>query len=340
VEKRIRWAILGTGKIANRFAYALKNLPERAELLVVGSRRRESGARFAEKYGIPRVCAGYEQAVADPDVDIVYIGTPGVFHHRDIAMCLTGGKHVLCEKVLTMNADEARNVISRARTGRLFLMEAMWTRFFPVHIRVRELLADGALGEPRGLIAPFIATVPADPTNRFFDVRLGAGVLLDLGSYGISWAYNLFGPPEEVTGLASFGETGADYQSSCILRFGGGQIAAVSASMISYDVKDAVVYGSSGKIVVHEPWYKPTAFTLYREGRKPEQFEFPLNSYNGYEYEALQVMDCIDKGQTECGTMPLEESLAIVEILDGIRKQWNFIYPSEQAGNGVHPCTN
>jgi predicted dehydrogenase len=330
MKETLGWAILGTGKIANRFAFALNNLPDRARIVAVGSRRKETASEFADKWGIPGRYVGYEEVVADPDVDIVYIGTPGVFHRRDISMSLNNGKHVLCEKVLTMNEAEAKDVVDLARRKGLFLMEAMWTRFFPLHVRIRELLGAEALGTLRGLIAPFTATVPADPKNRFYDVNLGAGVLLDLGSYGVSWAYNLFGEPEEFTGLASFGDTGADYQSACVLRFAGGQIATITSSMISYDVKEAVVYGNRGKIVVHEPWYKPTAMTVYREGEEPERFEFPLESYNGYEYEALAVMDSILDGKAECEVMPLDESVEIIRILDGIRSQWGFSYPCER----------
>jgi predicted dehydrogenase len=326
----LRWAILGTGKIANRFATALRNIPESAELLAVGSRNRESAAAFAERYGIERQFVGYDAVVQDPDVDIVYIGTPGVYHRRDISLCLNGGKHVLCEKAFTLNAAESREVIELAREKRLFLMEAMWTRFFPIHVRARELLAEGMLGESRGLIAPFVATVPADPKNRFHDINLGAGVLLDLGSYGISWAYSLFGKPIEVTGLAHFGDTGADYQSACVLRFEGGQIATVTSSMIAFDVKEAVVYGTGGKLVIHEPWYKPTTMTLFREGEDPTRFEYPLNGYNGYEYEALAVTECIAEGRLESEVMPLDESLLIMETLDELRRQWGFTYPCER----------
>lgn len=329
MKDRIRWAILGTGKIANRFATALKNIPEVAELAAIGSRSIASAQAFGDRYQIPKRYAGYEKVATDPDIDIVYIGTPGVFHRRDVSLCLNAGKHVLCEKALTINASEAKELIDLARSRKLFLMEAMWTRFFPVYVRIRELLKEKVLGELRGLIAPFIATVPADPTNRFYDVSLGAGVLLDLGSYGISWAYNLFGAPEEVKGIAFFGDTGADYQSACLLRFKGGQIATVTSSMIAYDVKDAIVYGTEGKIVVHDPWYKPTAFTLIREGEKPEKHEYPLNGYNGYEYEALAVMESIRAGKTECAIVPLDESLEIMKILDEIRKQWGFTYPCE-----------
>jgi len=330
MKDRLRWAILGTGKIANRFATALNNIPEHAELAAIASRRAESAEMFGNTYQIAKRYVGYEAVVKDPDIDIVYIGTPGVFHHRDISLCLNGGKHVLCEKALTMNAGEAQEVIDLARRRKLFLMEAMWTRFFPVHIHIREVLQKKVLGELRGLIAPFIATVPADPKNRFYDVKLGAGVLLDLSSYGISLANSLFGPPEEVVGTAYFGETGADYQSACLLRFKEGQIATVTSSMIGYDVKDAVIYGSKGKIVIQDPWYKPTAFTLYREGHKPESFEHPLDRYNGYEYEALAVMDCIRAGKTESDMVPLGDSLEIMKILDEIRGQWGFTYPCEE----------
>jgi predicted dehydrogenase len=330
MKQRIRWAILGTGKIANRFATALKNIPEHAELAAVGSRSAESAEVFGNTYSIDKRYVGYEGVAVDPDIDVVYIGTPGVFHHRDISLCLNAGKHVLCEKALTINAEEAEDVIELARSRKRFLMEAMWTRFFPVHVHIRELLADNVLGELRGLIAPFIATVPADPTNRFYDVKLGAGVLLDLSSYGISWAYGLFGKPVEVTGTAFFGETGADYQSACLLRFAGGQIATVTSSMVGFDVKDATLYGARGKIVVHEPWYKPTTFTLFREGHETEMFEHPLGNYNGYEYEALAVTECIRSGKTECETVPLGDSLAIMNILDDLRSQWGFSYPCEE----------
>ncbi len=327
---RMRWAILGTGKIANRFAYALNNIPERAELLAVGSRTEETGKAFAEKYNIPRYYVGYENVAADPDIDIVYIGTPDVFHLRDASMCLEAGKHVLCEKPLTMNAAEARKLIDLARARRLFLMEAMWTRFFPIHVRIRELLQEGVIGEIHGISINFVATAPYSPTNRFFDVNLGASVMMDTGSYGVSWAFNLLGRPEQVVSLASFGPTGCDDRSACILKHKNGAIVSIICSQISYDVKEAVIFGPKGKIEVHDPWYKPSAMTVHVAGKTPERIEMPLGKYNGYEYEALAVMDCIREGKTECPIMPLDETLAIMETLDLIRSQWGFKYPFEQ----------
>ncbi len=330
MTERMRWAILGTGKIANRFATALNNIPERAELLAVGSRRQQTADAFGEKYDIPRRYQGYDQVMADPDVDIVYIGTPGVFHLKHATMAFEAGKHVLCEKALTINADQARQMIDMARRKDLFLMEAMWTRFFPIHVRIRELLTENAIGEVHGISINFIAKPPFDLKNRFYDLNLGAGVLLDTGSYGVSWAHSLFGKPDQATGLARFGESGADYRSALVLTYPTGQLVTIICDQTSYDVKEAVIFGSTGKIEVHAPWYKPFAMTLHVEGQEPELIEMPLGAYNGYEYEALAVMDCIQAGKTECEVMPLDETLEIIKTLDSIRAQWGFKYPFEE----------
>ncbi len=328
--ENLHWAILGTGKISKRFAEALNNIPEKAELLAVGSRRQETANAFGEKFSIPRRYDSYEQAASDPDVDIVYIGTPGVYHFRDVTMCLEAGKHVLCEKAFTINAREAQQLIDLAREKKLFLMEAMWTRFFPIHVKIRELLKEGTIGKVNGITINFLAKPPFDLKNRFFDLNLGAGVLLDTASYGVSWASSLFGKPEAVTGLAVFGESGADYQTGLVLRYSGGQLVSLISSQISFDEKDAVIFGTDGKIVVHDPWYKPTRMTVYTTGKEPEEITMPLGDYNGYEFEAMEVMNCISAGKLESDVIPLEETLSIMKTLDEVRAQWGFTYPSEE----------
>jgi predicted dehydrogenase len=242
---------------------------------------------------------------------------------------LNAGKHVLCEKAFTINSRQAENLISLARRKNLFLMEAMWTRFFPIHIKIREILEQKEIGEIKGIVVNFMATAPFDLNNRFFDLRLGAGVMMDTGSYGISWAYSLLGKPEQVTSLAHFGESGADYTSACILKYSAGQIVTITCSQVSFDYKDAIIFGSKGKIVIHDPWYKPTSMTLYIEGQKPRDFDMPLGNFNGYEFEARTVIDCIQRGETECELMPLDQTLEIMKTLDEIRTQWGFRYPSE-----------
>jgi predicted dehydrogenase len=325
----MNWAILGTGKIARRFAYALNNIPDKAQLLAVGSRTQATADAFADEFHIERRYAGYENAVADPDIDIVYVGTPGILHHRDAALCLEAGKHVLCEKVMCINAKETRDLVGLARRKDLFLMEAMWTRFFPVHVRLRELVAEGAIGPINGMVMLFAAQTPFDLKNRFFDVALGAGVLIDIGSYGVALTYNLLGKPDKVMGTAYFGESGADYQGTYILQYDAGPISTIVCSQTSYDVKEAFIYGPKGKIVIHDPWYKPTALTLHVEGKEPELCEYPLNGWNGYEYEAMHVMERIQAGHTESDVIPLDESIAIVGTLDELRAQWGYKYPTE-----------
>ena len=330
---QLRWAILGTGKIANRFAAALNNISDKAKLLAVGSRHADSGNSFAKKYQIERVYTDYQKVADDPDVDIVYIGTPGVFHLRDVKMCLTAGKHVLCEKVFTMNLTQATELVNLAREKNLFLMEAMWTRFFPIHIKIRELLAQNAIGEVNGMVINFMAKPPFDLNNRFFDVDLGAGVFLDTGSYGVSWAFSLFGKPKQVTGITSIGPSGADYSTACILKFAEDQLVSIMASQASFDYKDAVIFGEKGRIDVHDPWYKPTKMTVYKESQEPEKVEMPLGNFNGYEFEALAVMDCVQSHKTECELMPLDETLEIMSVLDELRKQMGIIYPFEKSAD-------
>ncbi len=329
-EKKFTWAVLGTGKIANRFAAALNNIPDKAEFRAVGSRSQQTADAFGDKYNIPRRYDSYQKVAADPDIEIVYIGTPGVFHLRDVKMCLEAGKHVLCEKAFTINSAEARELIELAREKKRFLMEAMWTRFFPIHIRIREMLAQGLIGKVNGMTVNFIATVPYNLDSRFFDINLGAGVLLDTASYGVSLASSLFGEPDAVTGLAVFGESGADYQTSLVLRYPGGQLVSLMSSQISYDDKDAVIFGTDGKIIIHDPWYKPTRMTVYGRGKQPEEIAIPLDGYNGYEYEAIEVMDCIRTGKLESEIIPLDETLSIMQTLDTVRQQWGHKFPCEE----------
>jgi predicted dehydrogenase len=330
MSDQMKWAILGTGKIATRFAEALNNIPEKVELLAVGSRKKETGDAFGDKFNIPRRYTNYEDVAADPDVDIIYIGTPGVYHLRDVTMSLNHGKHVLCEKAFSINAKQAQEMVDLAREKKLFLMEAMWTRFFPIHVRIRELLKEGAIGTPNGITINFLAKPPYDLNNRWFDLNLGAGVLLDTASYGISWASSLFGEPEAVTGLASFGESGADYQTSMVMRYSGNQLVCLMSSQISYDDKDAVLFGSTGKIMVHSPWYKPLTMTLHVEGKEPELIDMPLDGYNGYEFEAMEVMNCIKAGKTESDIMPLDETVSIMKTMDTVREQWGYKFPFEK----------
>ena len=330
--KKYRWGVLGTGKIANRFATALNNIADEAELTAVASRTRETAEKFAGKYNALKAYEGYDALVSDPDIDIVYVGTPGRCHREDVLRALRAGKNVLCEKALALNAGEAAEMIALARSKGLFFMEAMWTRFFPVHVMIRELIAEGAIGDVRGLVANFSAVAPGDPDTdrtRFWNLELGASALLDIGAYGIAFGSGLFGKPVEIKGVAHIGEAGFDYQNSCVIKYDGGRIASVMSSQVSYDLKTAVIYGTGGRIEIDDPWYKPESMTLVVPGREVQPLRFPLDGFNGYEYEIREVMSCLDGGRTESAVVPLDESLEVMKTMDELRRQWGFKFPME-----------
>lgn len=320
---QMKWAILGTGAVANRFAKALHNISEQAQLVAVGSRQQETADQFASTYNIPASYSSYADVACDPNVDIVYIGTPHLLHHRDTILCLEAGKHVLCEKAFTMNAEEAEDIINLARKNNLFLMEAMWTRFFPIHARIREILAEGLLGELQGLVIHH-AYMGIRELADSYPPELGMGTFMDQAPYGVGLAFAILGPPKRTTGFGTFGPQGINYQTSYVLEHEGGKLTTWMASRTTYDIKEVVIYGREGKIDLHTPWYKPTAMTLYQKGKDPERIEYPLNDFIGYEYEALAVMDSISGGNIECEIMPLDETLAIMKTMDNMRAQWKF----------------
>jgi predicted dehydrogenase len=323
MTQRLRWAILGTGTVARRFAAALRNIADQADLVAVGSRQQATADAFGDQYGIRWRYASYEQVAANPDVDVVYIGTPHEYHRRDAAMCLELGKHVLCEKAFTVNAREAGELIHLARRRNLFLMEAMWTRFFPIHVHLRELLAEGVLGSLGGLTVHHNYTAGSDPPGTY-ERRLGMGTFLDQAPYGVGFGHSLLGPVEAVAGLATFSPQGANLQAAYILRHAADRLTTVINSRVTVDVKEAIVYGSRGKIHIHDPWYKPSTLTVFLEGQAPQRVHLPLNGFIGYEYEALAVTECLRQGQTECDVMPLDATLATLQVMDQIRQQWTL----------------
>jgi predicted dehydrogenase len=325
---KIRWGILGTGNIATRFAEGLMALPD-AELVAVGSRSQSSVDSFGYEFDVPHRHASYAALAGDPDVDVVYVATPHPFHREHSILCLESGKPVLCEKPFAINASEAEDVITLAREKGLFLMEAMWTRFLPLLVEVRELLAEGAIGEVRALFADFGFRTAFDPQSRLFDPHLGGGALLDVGVYPVSLASMVFGAaPSRINGMAHLGQTGVDEQSAVILGYDQGQLAILAAAVRTEMPQEAVLIGTEGQIRIHTPWWRPTTLTLSRAGQEDESLHLPYEG-NGYNYEAAAVMDCLRAGRTESDVMGLDETLAIIQTLDRIRAQWGLRYPME-----------
>jgi len=327
-DQAIRWGILGTGGIAAKFAEGLSVLPD-AALLAVGSRTAGGADRFGRAFGVPRRYASYEELAADPEIDVVYISTPHPFHRENTLLCLAAGKAVLCEKPFTLNAVHTQELIDTARAKGLFLMEAMWTRFIPTIVKLRELLAAGVIGDVLMLNADFGFNQPFDPTHRAFDPALGGGALLDVGIYPVSLASMVFGmQPAQLTSLANLGKTGTDDQSAYLFRYPSGALAALHSAVALETPQEAVVMGTKGRIRVHYPFFMSEALTISRPGHADETLRFPLTG-NGYNYEAAHVGDCLRAGKRESTVMPLDESLEIMKTLDALRAQWGLVYPGE-----------
>lgn len=326
-----RWGILGTGGIARTFVDGLGSLPE-AEVLAVGSRSEASAAGFAGEKEIPRHYGSYEGLAADPDVDVVYVATPHPFHAENVELCLGAGKAVLCEKPFTLNAAEAERLVKLARERGLFLMEGMWTRFFPLMQEVRRLVSDGSIGEVRMLNVDFGFRAKLDPASRLFDPALGGGALLDVGVYCLSMASMVLGKPTEAVGLSHIGETGVDEQASIVLEHEGGRLANLSIGVRTETPQEATIMGTDGYVRIHSPWWHPSSMTICRPHKEDEIVEEPISG-NGFGYEAAEVMRCLDRDETESPVMPLDETIAVMRTMDGLREAWGLEYPGEEVAS-------
>lgn len=327
MAKKIRWGILGTGRIAHTFAAGLRSVPD-VELVAVGSRIKQTADKFGDELNVPRRHASYEDLANDPDVDVIYISSPHSAHEENSLLCINAGKAVLCEKPFTINARQAEAVITAARTRGVFLMEAMWPRFLPAMVRVRELLAEQAIGDVRMLTSDCGFGAAFDPKHRLFDPALGGGALLDVGVYPVSLSSMIFGEPDRIASLASLGATGVDEQSAMILGYPAGQLAILSTAIRTSTPNETHILGSEGMIRIHSPAVKATMLTVSRSGKQPETIELPLDG-NGYNYQAVAVADALRAGKRESDIMPLDETLAIMRTMDRIREQWQLSYPME-----------
>jgi predicted dehydrogenase len=328
MKRIVRWGILGPGRIARKFAGALR-ASEGAELAAVGSRRRERAEEFAAEQGFAVAHGSYESLAADPHVDAVYVATPHPFHAEHTILCLRGGKHVLCEKPFALNARQAERMIHVAREEDRFLMEAMWTRFLPTLVRVRALTAQGRIGEVRLLTADLGFRAPFDPASRLFDPALGGGALLDLGVYPVSLASMLFGAPARIESAANLGATGVDEETAVLLHHAKGQLALLTASSRLATPCQAHLHGTKGWIRIHPPWQGSTRLTV-SSGERGETLDLPHRG-GGYAHMAEAFMEHVRAGARDSPVMPQAESLAIMRTLDAIREQWGLRYPGERA---------
>ena len=327
MSDKIRWGLIGLGLISRKFANGLAFAPD-AEIYAVASRSQEKADAFGAEYGASKTYGSYEELANDPNVDVAYIGTPNNYHLPHTLLCLDAGKHVLCEKPFAVNAKEARMMIERAREKKLFLMDAFWTRYFPAMFKLRELLAEKAIGDVMLVTADFGGRGPVVPEKRHFNPDLAGGALLDVGSYGLQFASMIYGrQPTDIVSQVAIGATGVDELSVLLFKYSDYEMATLTSALRLGTPHEARVMGSGGYIAMPNFWH-PSELRLVVPGRAAETFSFPFEG-EGFQFEAIEVGQCIRAGLTESAIYPLDETLAIMETLDRIRADWGMRYPFE-----------
>jgi len=327
MSDKIRWGLIGLGWISRKFAKGLAFVPD-AEVYAVASRSQEKADAFGAEFGASKCYGSYEELANDPNVNVAYIGTPNNYHLSQTLLCLKAGKHVLCEKPFAVNAKEARVMIDCAREKKLFLMDAFWTRYFPAMYKLRELLAEKIIGDVMLVTADFGGRGPVVPEKRHFNPDLAGGAMLDVGSYCIQFASMIYSkPPTDIVSQVAIGETGVDELSVLVFKYSDYEMATLTSAIRLSTPHEARVMGTEGYIAIPNFWH-PDELTVVRSGQAPETLRFPYEG-EGFQFEAIEVGQCIRAGLTESPVYPLDETLAIMETMDRIRADWGLRYPFE-----------
>ena len=325
--KTVRWGILGTGRIARIFAEALKDTPG-AQLAGVASRGIDNAHAFAREFGAAAAYGSY-QALADAgDIDIIYIATPHPMHAQNALMALHAGKGVLCEKAFTINRREAAQVVALAREKKLFLMEAMWTRFLPALAEVRRVIASGEIGPVHQVTSDFGFAMAQGPEHRLFNPALGGGALLDLGIYPLSIAVALLGPVASVQAQAEMGATGVDVQTAFTLRHEGGGMSVCACSLRARTPNELTVAGELGYVRMNTQFNCAQSISVVLADGTSRTVETPFIG-NGYAHEVIEAQRCFNAGLIESPGMTHDETLALMGVMDSVREQIGLRYAAD-----------
>lgn len=324
--EKFRVGIIGAGHIAEKMAWTLTQMPE-AEAYAVASRSIEKAQYFKDKYGFCKAYGSYEELIDDPQVELIYIATPHSFHHRHVRMCLDKGKAVLCEKAFMLNKAQAQDVIDLAREKKVFLAEAIWTRYEPSRRILEEIIASGEIGTPSFLKASL--SYPVAGKERLRKAELGGGALLDLGVYCINFALMNFGSDiESIKSTCIRNEEGMDMQESFTFQYRDGKTAMLAASVLCADDRQGIVSGEKGYVIA-DNINNPLRFDIYRRGAEHVRTVEVPQQISGFEYQVQACIDAIRAGKIEPDAMPHDEILRVLEIMDGLRKEWGVEFPDE-----------
>lgn len=326
--KQIKWGIISTGAIAHSFAQCVANMGGETVIAAVGSRDEVSAREFADEFGIAKAYGSYEALASDPDVDIIYIGTPHSMHYENMLLCLEHGKNVMCEKSFTVTAKQAEEIFSLSKQKNLFVMEAFWTKFIPIYREVEKIISDGAIGKINFVAAQYGYCTSDMRAIRKFDPNLAGGALLDIGVYNIGFACMMLGyNPKEVFSTAVMGGAGTDELSGIILRYENGAIAQLTTAIQTEIPVLGCVYGTKGRIIIPE-FKNPKRIEVILQNGPGFTKEQTYQS-TGFEYEIREAEHCVARGKTQSDIMTAEQSIAVMRIMDRVRSIWGMKFSFE-----------
>ena len=324
----INWGIIGCGAIAHLFAQAIKKL-DNCTILAGASLTAGRAEHFTKTHQIPRSYSDYQSLANDPDIDAIYIATTHNFHFENIKLCLENGKHVLCEKPFTVNAQQTNTLFTLAKNSNCFMMECLWTRFLPAIKHLSHLLAQDILGDIHTVKANFSICGDFPPEHRLRNKSLAGGALLDLGIYPLTLADIVFGEtPTHIQSSAVIGEDGVDESSYYLLEYGQGQRAMLSASFMEHAPTEGVISGSRGYIRIPD-FIGAQELHLHLNNQPSKVLTFPFDKDESFTFEISHAMECMRQNKNQSDILPMTKTIAMMTLMDTIRNQWGLKYPGE-----------
>jgi predicted dehydrogenase len=319
----VRWGVVGPGRIASKVVADFPHVPG-AEVVAVASRSIDRAKSFAAEFGIARTHDSYRAIVEDEGVDAIYIATPHPQHRAVTLAALRAGKAVLVEKAFTVTPAATREIAAVAAETGVFAMEAMWTRFQPAVVRLRELIADGAIGDVRAVQGELGVNAPTDPNDRFYNPAIGGGALFDLTVYPLSFAQMVLGTPDTVTASGVLDANGVDIEEAVLMGWADGRSATLFTSLRCATPGQIRVYGTDGWIDVLPRFHHPDTIVLHRGDAEPESITRPALG-GGYSHELIEVTECVAAGRPESAVMPLADTVAVQDAMGQVADQIGMV---------------
>ena len=323
----MRIGIIGAGHIAEVVAPTLAAM-EGIECCAVSSRSLEKAEAFARRFGFEKAYGSYEEMLRNPDVELVYVATPHSHHYEHMMLCIEAGKPILCEKAFTLNAEQAKKIRAAAAEKGVYVAEAIWTRYMPSRKIINDVLASGIIGKPNTLTANLSYII--SHKARITDPNLAGGALLDIGVYGINFALMHFGTDiERVESSVKMLDTGVDAMETVTIFYQDGRMAVLTHSIFCRSDRKGIIHGDKGYMVV-ENINNPRSLKVYDTAdREIAAYDFS-DQISGYEFQFAEAAACIAEGKTESGSMPMADTVCVMEFMDSLRKQWGMVYPQEK----------